>query len=72
MYNLSSVYQKISYKANLQLCSSIALIHLRSTSGQPKLLYLLPEQYLSTSILIYQNPVQPIYMQIFNKKPQLI
>ncbi len=48
------------------------MIYLRSTSGQPKLLYAPPEPSLSNYILIYQNPVQPIYTQIFNKNPRLI
>ena len=66
------IHQEILCKANPRLGSLVALIHLRSTSGQPKLPYAPPEPHLSNSILIYQNPVQPVHTQILNKNPQLI
>ncbi len=70
--SIETYHQEISCKADPRPGSAVTLIHLRSTSGQPKLLYAPPEPHLSNCILIYQNPVQPIHTQIFNKNPRLI
>ncbi len=66
------LHQEILCKVDPRPGSAVALIHLRSTLEQPKLLYAPPEPPLSNCILIYQNPVQPVHTQIFNKNPRFI
>lgn len=65
-------YQEIPCKSNLQSGFLIALILFKSILEQPKLLYALPEAHLSNFMMIYQNFIQSIHTQIFNKNPQLM
>ncbi len=54
--------------AQLLSCPNLPQIHLeaiRATVAPP-------EPDLSNCLLIYRYPVQPIYIQILNKNPQLI